>query len=288
MRSICIVPLRRAFGPLGAMATIGLIAGYLIGHDAMARHAASKPAPSVTTASRRPAGTDSSSAHVTTTDGAAGGRDAKQQAGATAGQLGAQAGYAFLLTQPGGHGPVRWDPCRPLHYKISLAPEVPQPEILEVRSAFAMVGTALGGVTFVYDGMTDVVPDVVDGSAAADTDIVFAFATAGPGPSGSDLLSGWEAGRGGMAAAGVRALDGTVIQRPTHGSVVLDVTKWQVMSRHDREVLYLHEIGHAVGLDHPRDIHQIMSSGAYDLPPRYQPGDLAGFARLGRQAGCTQ
>ena len=30
-----------------------------------------------------------------------------------------------------------------------------------------------------------------------------------------------------------------------------------------------------------------MSSGAYDLPTAYQPGDLEGMARLGRQAGCT-
>jgi len=30
-----------------------------------------------------------------------------------------------------------------------------------------------------------------------------------------------------------------------------------------------------------------MSSGAYDLPVRYQSGDLAGLAKLGRQAGCA-
>ena len=73
---------------------------------------------------------------------------------------------------------------------------------------------------------------------------------------------------------------------PTHASVALDDEEWSVTSRRDRSVLYLQEIGHAVGLDHPRDERQIMSFGAYDLPARYQPGDLAGFAALGRQAGC--
>ena len=77
-------------------------------------------------------------------------------------------------------------------------------------------------MAFLYDGTTDVVPDTVDGSDAAGTDIVFAFATAGRGPAASGLLTGWEAGRGGMAAAGAPGPDGVVRQRPTHGSVVLD------------------------------------------------------------------
>jgi hypothetical protein len=56
---------------------------------------------------------------------------------------------------------------------------------------------------------------------------------------------------------------------------------------HDRTVLRLHELGHVVGLDHPADGHQITSSGVYDPPLRYQKGDLAGLALLGRNAGCT-
>lgn len=273
-------PLRRLLGPLGAMLVIGLLAGYLIGRDVVASQSPAHVTPAATTASRKPVPT-TPAARTTSSDGA--GRP--QAAAVTVTDPGR---FAFLLDQPDGSGPIRWDPCRPIRYKVSVGTLVPASEIANVRAAFAVLGAALGGVTFAYDGVTDVVPDSIDDARRAGTDIVIAFATPGPGPTGSDLLTGWEAGRGGMAAAGAPGPDGAVSQRPTHGSVVLDAEKWDVMSRHDRTILYLHEFGHAVGLDHPRDGRQIMSSGAYDLPTRYQPGDLAGLARLGRQAGCVR
>jgi hypothetical protein len=282
--------LRRALAPLGAMLAIGLTAGYLIGRDVIAHQTPAELSPSVTTASpEHGASPSAETTHATTSDGAAGQRSAARLAGTTPGRAAStRATYKFLLTQPDQATPIRWNPCEPIHYKVALGDVVPASEIPNVRDAFDAVGTALGGVTFLYDGTTDVVPDTIDGSSAADTDLVFAFATAGKGAGGSDLLTGWEAGRGGMAASGAPGPDGSMTQRPTHGSVVLDVAKWQVMNRHERAVLYLHEIGHAAGLDHPSDTRQIMSSGAYDLPARYQAGDLAGFAALGRQAGCTR
>jgi Xaa-Pro aminopeptidase len=63
-----------------------------------------------------------------------------------------------------------------------------------------------------------------------------------------------------------------VIERPSHGSVVIDAAKWRVMNRHDRTLLYLHEVGHSVGLDHPQADDQIMSSGAYDGSPGISVG----------------
>lgn len=280
--------LRRALGPLGAMLAIGLCAGYLIGRDVMERHPTVGSPPSMATVAGRPGGPVPGATRSTTSDGAAGQRAAGSTPVPARTDTGSGSGFRFLLRQPDQVTPIRWNPCQAVRYKISLGDLVPVSEIPEVRAAFDTVGVALGGVTFRYDGTTDVVPDAVDGSAAADTDIVFAFARAGQGAAASDLLSGWEAGRGGLAAAGVTGPDGAVRHRPTHGSVVLDATKWHLMSRHDRMVLYLHEIGHAVGLNHPADGRQIMSSGAYDLPAQYQPGDLAGLARLGRQAGCTE
>lgn len=280
--------LRRALGPLGAMLAIGLFAGYLIGRDIMERESSGAVTPTVATVSPLPHGTTPGATRSTTSDGAAGGRSTGAAPLKMQVEKGSSARFRFLLKQSGGEAPIRWNPCRAVHYKISLGTLVPRSEIPNVRAAFDKAGVALGGMTFTYDGTTDVVPDTIDGSSAAQTDIVFAFATSGKGPAASDLLTGWEAGRGGMAAAGVAGADGVVRQRPTHGSVVLDATKWRVMSRHDRTILYLHEIGHAVGLDHPSDDRQIMSSGAYDLPTEYQPGDLTGLARLGLQAGCTE
>jgi hypothetical protein len=252
-------PLRRALAPLGAMLALGLMAGYLVIREPAHPAAPADPAP----------------------------RSAAVSGRTTARSQDSPIGYQFLLTQQDGVTPIRWDPCRPIHLRINPNGLAPASEIAEVRSAFDTLGRALGGVRFVYDGTTDVVPDVVDDAGKAGADLVFAFAEAGDGPDRSSLLTGWEAGRGGFAASGLPSgPDGAIVQRPTHGSVVVDADKWSVMNRHDRRVLYLHEIGHAVGLDHPQAAGEIMTSGAYDLPARYQPGDLAGLARLGRRAGC--
>jgi hypothetical protein len=261
--------LRRALPPLGAMVGLGLVAGMMVGHQVSLDLAdAAAPAtirPALVGALSPPQAPAGSQVTPVPDDR-----------------------YRFLLTQPDHLTPIRWNPCAPVHYKVATDHLVPDSEVRQVRAAFDVLGTALGGVDFVYEGPTDVVPDAVDDSARAGTDIVFAFARAGTGRTGSDLLNGWEAGRGGFAAWGPTRADGSVLERPTHGSVVIDVAKWRVMSRHDRTLLYLHEVGHVAGLDHPKAIDQAMSSGAYDLPPRYQAGDLAGLAQLGRRAGCVR
>jgi hypothetical protein len=264
--------LRRALPPLGAMVGLGLIAGMMVGHQ-------------VSLDLRDPA------APATITPALVGALSTPKAAPAPpAGKRAEQASngtFRFLLVQPDQVTPIRWNPCAPVHYKVATNKLVPASEVRQVQVAFGVLGKALGGVDFVYDGPTDVVPDAVDDSARAGTDVVFAFARPGTGVTGSDLLNGWEAGRGGFAAWGPTRADGSVSERPTHGSVVVDADKWSVMSRHDRTLLYLHELGHVAGLDHPQATDQVMSSGAYDLPLRYQAGDLAGLAQLGRQAGCT-
>jgi hypothetical protein len=270
--------LRRLLGPLGAMLAIAAVAGYL-----------------VTTQPPTPAAVDlapSPIASLAPVAATLGGVSAERQrtstpTAATPKAVGKRNTYRFLLLQPDKVTPIRWNPCRPLHYRVSLGDTVPASEIRYVEAAFATVGKALGGVTFVDDGRTTVVPDTVDDAGNSGADIVVAFALPGDGPTRSKLLTGWEAGRGGFAASGTAGPDGVVVEHPTHGSVVIDAEKWRDMTRHDRAVLYLHEIGHVVGLDHPADTRQIMSSGAYDLPIRYQKGDLEALAQLGLKAGCT-
>ncbi|MFP4235844.1 MAG: S-layer homology domain-containing protein [Nitriliruptoraceae bacterium] len=58
------------------------------------------------------------------------------------------------------------------------------------------------------------------------------------------------------------------------------------LSQDDLTVLLMHELGHAIGLGHPDDQDNLMASGRYDLGPHLRPGDLAGFARVGRGMGC--
>lgn len=52
-----------------------------------------------------------------------------------------------------------------------------------------------------------------------------------------------------------------------------------------RTDVYLHETGHAMGLDHVRDRREVMSPTAYGLTA-YGPGDIAGLRAVGISAGC--
>jgi hypothetical protein len=270
--------LRRLLAPLGAMLAIAAAAGYLVTTQAPARAAVEVP----------PSPLASLAPVAATLGGVAAGQGRISTPSAVKRPAAQRKTYRFLLMQPDKVTPIRWNPCRPVRYRIALNGAVPASEIPRIDTAFRIVGNALGGVTFVNDGRTTVVPDAVDDAGTSGADIVVAFALPGDGPTRSTLLTGWEAGRGGFAASGTAGPDGVVVEHPTHGSVVIDAEKWQAMTRHDRAVLYLHEIGHVVGLDHPADPRQIMSSGAYDLPVRYQKGDLEALAQLGLKAGCTR
>lgn len=54
-------------------------------------------------------------------------------------------------------------------------------------------------------------------------------------------------------------------------------------------VLLLHELGHAMGMDHARDGKQVM---APSISPRsladYQAGDLTGLRKVGAMGGCPR
>ncbi len=52
-----------------------------------------------------------------------------------------------------------------------------------------------------------------------------------------------------------------------------------------RGTTLLHELAHAVGLDHVEDPAQIMHPVEAGQPAEYAPGDLAGLRRVGAAAG---
>ncbi len=200
--------------------------------------------------------------------------------------------FAFLAEHRGGD-PVRWDPCRPIHYEVNLG-HAPAGALRVVEQAVARVAEATG-VTFVFDRETP-------RTAAHTQDHLFRdehfelypvlvswappeefrrygnperYAAIGLPFQGQDADRGWY--RSGMIVVNTGA--------HAHASFVY---------RGDLGPLLLHEWGHVMGLAHVRDRDQIMwsrdmASADRDPDPflvEYGEGDLAGLRAVGAEAGC--
>ncbi|GAB46966.1 M66 family metalloprotease [Mobilicoccus pelagius] len=198
------------------------------------------------------------------------------------------------LTTP----PVRWDPCTPIGYRVNLR-GAPEGALADVHHAVAQASAA-SGLKFRYLGTTSVVPGSSSTSAPstypADTALVVAFAT----PSTSRFL-----GRGTdvLGVGGVfydlhpAKVGRTTWHRAVQGYVVLDAgrelpggfgTGSEKGVLGTRGQVLMHELGHALGLDHPTtgDQAQIMFHETTYKEARWGAGDLTGLRRLGATSGC--
>jgi hypothetical protein len=189
----------------------------------------------------------------------------------------------------------RWNPCQAtITYKVNVAavPSTKRSTVLsETKSAVAKLASATR-MTFSYKGTTTEVPR--KGTAGAQTaELVIAWTS----PTRTDYpLSGSTIGYGGFSWAWAsRTVSGktTYTYATRRGFVVLDTP--QAMSQlasgfgygARRGNLVLHEIGHAVGLQHVSDPAQLMYPALTRKAPNgYAAGDRAGLSRLGRNAGC--
>jgi hypothetical protein len=187
-------------------------------------------------------------------------------------------GYRFFQVQ--GGLPYRWNPCVRLHYRITWN-GISSREASNVRAALRLIGSQTG-ISFTYDGTSRMIPQssTFPAARAAHTQLLIAFAYPGHGRGRSDVLQGYEVGRGGPES------DGSGLY--TAGAVVIDKRTWTTyhMGSKDRIVLYMHELGHAMGLSHTSRAGQIMNPGTYPARAAWGAGDRAGLHRLGRAAGC--
>jgi hypothetical protein len=192
-------------------------------------------------------------------------------------------GYRYLGLEDDGSGrPVRWDPCRPIHYVVRPDGAPPGGDAA-VREAVARV-ERLTGLRFVRDGATDEPPDkdrpTMDvaryGNRWSPVLVAWTDPKEYPSMAGYAGLGGPDAVSG-DAEGTRRYVTGVVLLNRDH---LADVRTWPDGA--DRvEAVVLHEFGHLVGLDHVDDAAQLMFRRPTALPGIVGDGDRRGLAALG-------
>jgi hypothetical protein len=180
---------------------------------------------------------------------------------------------------------VRWDPCKEIGYKVN-AYLGGREGLRDVQAAVARLSAA-SGLRFRYLGSTTFVPSV-GRSQSAVAPLVIAWARPYGQAGGSSYSRPSETGRGGWSAtwgAGkpVRITSGYVVVRagqPLAMGFGKGVTRGRVL---------LHELGHAVGLDHVHDPVMAMDDVVSYRSPiaAYQAGDRTGLRKVGNPTGCV-
>ena len=185
-------------------------------------------------------------------------------------------------------GPLRWDACAPVRFRLSTA-EAPSAAEEDLRRALALLAAA-SGLDLVLEGTTEERPDAQRPLVERSGDgwrwrpVLIAWARPGETELPLTVLD-----RGVAVPVAVR--DGEREALVT-GQVVINAARSDLVSGFgDRAdavgATLLHEIGHILGLDHVPDRTQIMSEDPGSGPVELGAGDLAGLRAIGAAAGCN-
>ncbi len=194
--------------------------------------------------------------------------------------------YSFLEARERGCQPVRFNPCEPIHYVVNAA-LAPPGVVDDLREAIRRLEAA-SGLTFVDDGPTDERAEVSRPRSQPER----------YGPRWAPILVAWDHGErfrmdvtnpaGGQSSpVNTVSVTGQLIVnvdalsdgRPLANGFGPGNTWGRV---------FIHELGHIVGLGHVARSDQIMfpELGVQSGPAEYHAGDLAGLRLIGKEAGC--
>ena len=208
-------------------------------------------------------------------------------AGASSAPAGDPSAFVLLDVDPQTGLPIRFNPCRPIHYVMNPT-SAPPGAVQVVREVIPQVAAATG-IEFVDDGTTD---EVLDVQVRADGIEVRNRAAYQPDRYGADrwapLIITWQPfGRNSGGRAHVAGGGGAVRARTPQGgwvavsgTVVMDAAQTRKIFR----TATMHELGHVMGLDHVDDRSQVMSPSSKRTT--WGAGDLEGLRQLGRASGC--
>jgi hypothetical protein len=182
--------------------------------------------------------------------------------------------------------PVHWDKCRPIGYRVSLR-RAPTRGLRQAKQAVAKV-SAVSGLRFAYRGTSKVRPRL-SADYQRGTRLVIGWMTAEE----SRPLAGAVAGYGGPAYRTDRGHRGEIVK----GFVQLDAALNRRLAdgfgagprrglRGTKGQLLMHEISHAVGLDHVGDRRQILYPELTRKQARFGAGDRNGLERVGERRTC--
>ena len=168
------------------------------------------------------------------------------------------------------HPGARWDPCRPITYRINPRGGYAA-AAADIRRTFRKVGRVTG-FRFDYLGTTTRAVDRERYDAhPAGTDVVVDWQTPRQEAALSQRVAGW---------GGHWVLDG----RRFNGFMLLDQS--ERLPRRTWRQLMAHEIGHVLGLGHAESQRQLMYGVSSPLNRRWGNGDLAALRRVGATNGC--
>lgn len=201
---------------------------------------------------------------------------------------GPQLGDGFAVWEVNDDGyPVRWDPCRPI--EVVLSPQgAPPVAAADLEEALERLANATG-LELVLTGVTDERPAAArlpyQPERYGERWAPILVAWAAPGEAGLPLRT-TDRGLAIPIAAGPEG-DRTYLT----AQVVLNAERMDLRPGFgDRSdswgATLLHELGHALGLDHVEDPEQLMSVFPGHGPVELGDGDRAGLSAVGATHGC--